>query len=138
MKRDSPGLTHTGVDKDFAYDYMGSAEFEFGALGKSLKEMRVENSTEPYVIQSVKVEDHVAWYLGPLSRLDMASKFFTSEIPKASLAINHDLKERSYIQETYSGKEYYKKFIGWWCVDENRSFLLFLTEEHAKLFLKSL
>jgi hypothetical protein len=38
--RDKPDKERKGVDSILQFDYMGSAEFEFGALPKSLKELR--------------------------------------------------------------------------------------------------
>jgi hypothetical protein len=40
-----------GIDTVFKWDYMGSAEFEFGALGQSLK--RIKENIDTYCIIEV-------------------------------------------------------------------------------------
>lgn len=44
-----------GIDSILMFDYMGSAEFEFGALPKSLK--RIRESIDNYIYLTLKIKD---------------------------------------------------------------------------------
>lgn len=142
--------SHKGVDRFFSFDYMGSSEFEFGALGKALKEMRSDISKwEP---KQIKVGKHVAWYVGDPRMLVNATEFFTDQL-SGMVARKIDTKERTHIRRTYHAVQLRPKNVsydvhsGWWALDPalNDSYplqfspwILFKKKEHAEQWLKGL
>jgi hypothetical protein len=60
-----------GIDAFFEFDYMGSSEFEWGALPKSLKLMRELRMKDPdssktpdWKVEKLSVGPHIAYYVG--------------------------------------------------------------------------
>lgn len=45
----------SGIDSAISYDYMGSSEFEFGALGKSYN--RIKKDINNYEFKTIKIKD---------------------------------------------------------------------------------
>lgn len=96
-----------GVDQLFVFDYMGSAEFEFGALPSALKQMRSGRRE----LKEIVIDDKRIYFIGHPSMLEIGST-----------------KERSCIRETYENKDVYD---GWWVLDAEIPFILFKIQEHA-------
>lgn len=103
------------VDKDpkfkFAFDYMGSAEFEFGSVShtialwkKALEESLIE---KPLLFQSprtfatsvngIKNEDKNCWIAGTSAGIESAKAIFTKEIERGIFP----LKERTLLFDSY-------------------------------------
>jgi len=122
------------VDRWFAFPYMGSAEFEFGALPKALKRLR---ELPIVAVDHIKLGTReVAWFVGAESEVPTARAFFIDQLgPKLWL-----LKERTSIKQTYHPAEDrslgYGAFDGWWAID--MTFCLFKQQQHAELWLKCL
>ena len=55
MIRQQVAENESGVDKHFSFDYMGSSEFEFGALSKALKAMVATQRETQIQIQDILV-----------------------------------------------------------------------------------
>jgi hypothetical protein len=134
----SPGSK--GVDGYFECDYMGSAEFEFGALPGSLRVMRSQHP-ETWKPTKMEVGNHVAWYVGPETLLPVATMVFTWELEGRPLR----LKEPTHIASSYGTDPWYNdtsrilhppKFAGWWAID--KGFAFFKTKNDAKSWLKGL
>lgn len=127
----------SGVDRYFLFDYMGSAEFEFGALPKALSEMRSE-VTESWAPEKIEAAGHTIWFVGPPRFLSIAAKFFEAEISGARMY----LKEVTCIRDTYLGTSAPYKlstaFVGWWCVDKGKPFILFKEKDDAGKWLECL
>jgi hypothetical protein len=126
VKRSNPD-NYNGVDRVVGYDYMGSAEFEFGALSESLRELRTHNNK----LHSVKFEDRKWWFFGPIERLGTAQTWTEGQLKGSSS--NH--LEPSYLLETYRGEG---NIIGWWCLDKGGAFLIFTKRKDAVKFEKAL
>lgn len=133
---------HTGIDKDFSCDYMGSAEFEFGALPGALLAMRAIPDLSKWEPEELKYGPHRLWFVGPETLKLVAEEFFKSRFKARYEA---DLKERTHIAEALTGVDYegrpvkyYENLVGWWCIDPNLEFALFKTKGHAKKFLSGL
>lgn len=136
-----PVESRKGIDAHFNWDYMGRAEFEFGALGRALTQMR-ENANAD-IITAVKIEfneknshgivDHEckAYYTGPKAGYEVAKSFFLDQLGPRKIR----LFEPSYIDESYKEAKSYSKCIGWWCIDDNRAiapWALFKTDPDAR------
>lgn len=141
---------HKGIDRFFSMDYMGSSEFEWGALPKALKEMRAKDfeKHKPVLIKVTAEEVEGAnerakghkpfkgYYLGPPEWVPFIREFFTRE-----LRDNHSvaLKESTFIAGAYGVSEYDRlgeRVVGWW--DITNHWCLFKTEKHANQFLEGL
>ena len=131
----------TGLDKYFLLDYMGAAEFEWGALPGSLKVMRAAKGMkkwEPFRLTAHDGDkEYLAWYVGSEETKMVALEFFDDQLrerPKWSL------KERSCIRNSYFPEhEWDGKIIGWWAVDGGPvPWAIFMKKEDAENFLKGL
>lgn len=135
-----------GVDQFFEMDYMGAAEFEWGALPESLKEMSSLDNLKPVRIQvDAEIQNRRTgywekispefWYVGPDHLLTTAREFITDQ-----LTLNENrLKEPTFIKQIYTDPgSYYEKFAGWWCVDKGLPFAFFRTQQDAKNWCKGL
>lgn len=130
-----------GVDAYFSFDYMGSAEFESGALSKNLRHTRsyLAYITEP---REIRVGEHSVWYVGRREQLDLAKAFFEAELGKGLR-----LKERTLIDEAYAkSPKWPVRTIGWWHIASNperksqaeAGWAFFKEEEQAKKWLAGL
>lgn len=96
-------------------DYMGSAEFEFGALPKSLRALQARvDSLKKTVLVSVMSGDVPLKVLHGLS--DAAFKEYEGHL-LAIRADKHRLKESSHFAHDYSSQ--YAKTDFWWDIDNH-------------------
>ena len=138
MFRDKPLDDCMGVDRFFQMDYMGAAEFEWGALPEALKLMR--KNPRPTEIERVMKGEYVAWYIGPQEWLECASEVFHDQLrPKQEQKAR--LKERTHIRDSYIGGEWPWKddekmgFTAWWVI--KHGWILFTKEEHARIWIET-
>lgn len=103
-----------GVDSQFSFDYMGSAEFEFGCLFKALKRMR-ETADNRQQLLSFEIGSHKFWYVGLVDEFKVAEKIFEDQLSKSP---KMRFKEFTGISSSVDGSEKYCRSIGWWAVDE--------------------
>jgi hypothetical protein len=122
-----------GVDRYFSFDYMGAAEFEWGALPQAMKKMlaAVDDSWE---VTKVTVDTHTCWYVGPASALKLATALFADQLNDYDQQ-KHRLKESTYIRYVYIEKNEHFKAIGWWSLGHD-PFVLFVSKANAKQWLK--
>ena len=141
-----------GVDKFFDFDYMGSAEFEFGALPKALKIMR-EARTKDWKVTKLAVgvdpasTNLAAFFVGHPDDLPIAEALLRDQLQKCP---KHYTKEITSIRVSYGLDEPfgYGVYDGWWAVDagrwtphgrpatDSRPFVIFREKEHAGMWLK--
>jgi hypothetical protein len=131
-----------GVDRYFSMDYMGSSEFEWGALPNTLKVLRA--MTLPPPVKLTVMRDGVAvtgWYVGPESHLEAAKYWFQHCASTRDGQYGFDMKEMPRIYDAYQpvnvvpprGSKSAKRravaasapfgteIVGWWCVDAGES-----------------
>jgi len=133
-----------GIDAHFKWDYMGSAEFEFGALGKALKLMRTAKD-KTWVVQTIRsiVWDQEAFYVGELDGRAMAEAILTDGLNPFSRR-KLRFKESTMIEESYEiepSNKGSRVFDGWWAIDATPEwvpFAFFKKPEHATVFLNAI
>ena len=148
--RETPRPNGKGVDLHFSMDYMGSSEFEYGALPNSLKEMR-RMVVDGKLLGPVQIKGNLpdgtsvaCWYLGTQEYLEVAEFLFQKALKDAEHELR--LKERTGILHTYTAKDpEHHSFVGWWCVDfgdrprpNKGTWAIFHKKEDAKNWLKGL
>jgi hypothetical protein len=107
----------TGIDRLFAFDYMGSSEFEWGALPAALREMREHT----LVIRSIRHGEHTCTFIGHAGDEVKAQTFFADQLGERTAS----LKEATGLRRTYNGEKYADKTIGWWALDQDCPWLIF-------------
>lgn len=117
----------------FNFDYMGSAEFEFGAIPAAKKELRdalaAAGWPPPAKMESGK---RVFWFVGPRSAIIPAALWLPEEIKEAHTG----MKERSGLKDAIEKPTEWTP-NGWWRIDKGEPpFALFLMEQAAKDFIK--
>ena len=135
---------NTGIDSILNLDYMGSAEFEFGSLPKSLKEM-CGKITQLKVTMVKDVTNYKGQRLCLICSDDQVediTKFFKAESGRNS---PYRLKEYSGIAEAISGIDSRGKSIEeddyytcqfWWDIDNH--WMAAFGKENAKKVLTAL
>lgn len=105
----------TGIDSIIKFNYMGSTEFEFGALPESLKEIRKNISN--YIYQDIQINNKniTVFY----------DKKFQTEILEylIKLALNDfHLKEYSDFNNYIYDRDFYSKSTFWWDLQNHLMF----------------
>ena len=147
IRRDRPEMT--GIDKFFEFDFMGSAEFEFGALGKALKQMRESYADNPQLwsVEIIRFSAPKAgvdktceiFFVGPRSMLIDAAALFTDQLLPIQSRVGHT-KELTFIRDTYfpESAKFPKQVSAWWALDSAFPFVLCRKCENAKLWLDAM
>jgi hypothetical protein len=136
--REHPQEKSKGVDKFFSMDYMGSSEFEWGALPKALKAFRATKLLKkPKKIKQYP-DGHTVWYVGPESEYVTAREFFFSQL-KDPYKI--PLKESTWIDAKFGMSRLFRHperidTIGWWAIDS--TWAIFTEKEYADKWLSCL
>lgn len=142
------------VDANFSFDYMGSSEFEYGALPETLKEMRA--NPKDVIFEKIEHRGHKAYYVGPLAGLPIAVELFRHELdtPFPYTGFTQRFKEVTNIKDSYpeptttdTQKKKYRKSaqrkqerpnysacIGWWAVCTETPFAIFKNDPDARLW----
>lgn len=110
-----------GIDSILSFDYMGSSEFEFGALGKSLK--RVRDLAKDYIILELSLNDKK-----PKNITVVCKKEDANEIPDILIKLSKEkifLKERcDFYNYIYPETKYASKSNTdfWWDIENDYFF----------------
>lgn len=124
-----------GVDVMYSMDYMGAAEFEFGALPKSLRRITsVVDKFEVTKVEKVAAKDGRRLYL-------LCHRHATAELLKVSVPLllsgKARLKEATNLEESLNSPERtYHCCDAWWDIDHD--FFLILGEKNAAKTLEAL
>lgn len=135
FRKNSPNSAK-GVDKYFGFDYMGSSEFEWGALPKALEEMRAAHPAK-WKPKKIQVKDKIVWYVGSEESFPCAEALFKDQLGGQKCR----LKEITGIAASLSPKEprpFYSGYDGWWAIDAQPPWAFFIKKEHAKMWLEGL
>lgn len=130
-----PGSGKKGFDSLFSCDYMGSSEFEFGAVNDSLK--RIRNQGDLVIRSAEMMRDgisktiyFVASATGIEEKIEAFAAWFAQEQLNALERTNFDLLFTGRLQSQYI------KTIAWWSLDDDITWTL--DEDVAELLLKGL
>jgi hypothetical protein len=115
-KFNDSGFFEKGIDSILRFDYMGSAEFEFGALPKSLSNIR--NELNSYTYLDVPVKDKVITvFCKDTQKSDV--KTYLSELAENKMR----LKEFSGFNLYVNNNGYFKdEFDFWWDIENDLMF----------------
>ena len=120
-----------GISRYFGFDYMGAAEFEWGAIPQSKKRVLARmdqdrKNHEPWTVIPITVSfpetltgpkgKYTCYYVGPKDQVEAARTWFTAELTHKGLT---DMKEPAYLWESYEEDKYHVKTVGWWPVKED-------------------
>lgn len=111
------GLTSEAMDllrPIFSFDYMGAAEFEFGALPKSLA--NIAGEIKAYGNHEVKLKDHTIYVFCRNKDIDDIKKLI-KDIYKDEYKLH--LKEYPRLKDSLNEKEFTSNIIGWLELDNN-------------------
>lgn len=132
-----------GLDKHFSFDYMGSSEFEFGALPEASKRMRVRvDRLKLLEISSPQEGVKRLWFLGEPEYLPQAVELLQDQLGPQKT----HLKERTYLKDSllpYRNKSA-SKFDAWWALDVmgedhyEHPWLIFVQKADAEQWLADL
>lgn len=139
LHRDHTNTEAKSVDRNFSFDYMGSSEFEWGALPSALRLMRdTGDYSEP---KEIKAFGHTVWYVGSDTTFLDADALFADQIQGERNARKARLKEASFICRSYGTDNSYSTrgpTIGWWAIDAVPPWCLFMQEAHAQEWVECL
>lgn len=120
-----------GIDSILSFDYMGSSEFEWGALPKSLQAIRADK--ENYDLMKFHVKGKPITVFAPTSMVDEIQEYLDGLATR-----KFRLKEFSAFNDYINGDAFYSsRFDLWWDIDNH---LMFWGEndEHEKLLMEKL
>ena len=139
-RRERVSESSKGVDQHFTFDYMGSSEFEFGTIPKTMKDFRRIARKAWKVREIVFSPDMRAFFIGREEDTKVAKAILVDQVI-GTQALR--FKELTYLYDSYTGKNRHwdgpssSTFDGWWAITEN-PFIFFKEKENAKLWLKCL
>ena len=123
-----------GVDRYFRLDYMGSSEFEWGAIPEALRRLRAAVKAEWSPV-AIKSGEHVAYFVGPVEAVEAARTIFADQLGPEAMRF----KEGTRIESSYNPREKYGKFDAWWAIDAAPApWAIFKSEIHADQWLSAI
>lgn len=118
ITEDESTTSRKGIDKLLGFDYMGSAEFEFGALPKSLKRIRADH--KDYIQFQYSFKKHPTKVLTVLCKKNEYNEVCAI---LEELALNKiRLKERCDLPKFLQGKSDTWDNDFWWDIDNDFMF----------------
>jgi len=98
-KRNGPSL-----DAAFDFHYMGSSEFEFGTLPRSIRALRLWDQGTPLILEKqVAGTGEAIWYVGPEGRKGTALLTFEEDLESR---FSRGRQEATGIQAMYRGADF--------------------------------
>lgn len=133
--RKEPRLASDGVDRFFSFDYMGSSEFEWGALPRALKKMKEHQAATAFEIRCIKLvgasKPHV-WFVGAPQDGEQAAAWVADQSRKDRKIV---MKEPSYLEDALTGS-HMADIQGWWSLEDK--WCVFLKKDDARAWMKGL
>lgn len=111
----APSQHVQGFDSAFEFDYMGSAEFEFGALPKSLRRI-VANKYAPVATEYRTANDQSLFIVSRKEQVEEVKALLP-----ALIANKHRLKEPTYLDRVFAERQSrsVKNPDLWWDIDND-------------------
>lgn len=110
--RNKPLENKKGIDSRFQMDYMGSAEFEWGALPRGLR--RICRNIDKYIELPIYIDGYLFYMLAHSELLEKSIEDFI-DVFKGNL----HLKESPRMENIYNGNLDNQKIDFWWSLDLN-------------------
>ena len=145
--REAKGEGRKGVDKILAFDYMGAAEFEFGALGKSFTLMRAQAIQKDLTVHNVLIKGQgkvIKCYVLASPTVDMVELLSRMSIladPEARGQKSFYCKECTWFDEWFkpAGPSAYRtSIVAWLVLDKSFPILWTLKSKIAQALLTEL
>lgn len=129
-RRRTPSDNQTGFDKLFDLHYMGSSEFEWGAIPAALRAMRAAKNKN-WKVRRITIGQHVCFYVGDPARFGLATMVFQDQLLPHGTRVGRT-KDSSRILESYNpDPQWPERATGWWSIDEGMEFILCKYEADA-------
>lgn len=145
VQRMNRGLMHEGpisTPEHLQADYMGSAEFEFGAVPKAFMSMKAQHLTQRAITVNAFETETVLYVVAPVEQVSSLQQRFqawfdgglrSKENPYLDRVITRKGWRRG---ETMSDEDFARLPIAWWALKEK---IFFSTEESiAKMWLDAM
>ena len=135
LARKKTDLPRSGVDKFFRFDYMGSAEFEWGALPRAIKQMRKHLEEKAFEIRRIELPEASkpwVWFVGAPQDAEQAVAWAADQ-SRSDRKIR--MKEASYFADAMATPPL-ADIQGWWSL--NDKWCIFLKKDDARNWLKGL
>lgn len=107
-----------GFDGRFSLDYMGSSEFEWGAIPKALKAMREKPVVERAIEVRIDGSDRVVWFVGHDESLEDHAKAMEKWAVGNGRVGGFYGKEASHFPEVLRGEPDFRTTDAWWAIEE--------------------
>jgi len=125
------------------FRYFKSDRFECGVVTDALVQACRDAKMARWGIAPVVVSDDiVVFYLGSEHRLESAVAFLNTQMiddDSERYLADRPLRDATYLKHSYlcrGGCRHH--YCAWWCLDVDRQFALFKTQDSARLFLSAL
>ncbi|MBT1542447.1 hypothetical protein KK103_11795 [Curtobacterium flaccumfaciens pv. flaccumfaciens] len=124
-RRSEPAGNAVGFDQHFALEYMGSSEFEWGAIPKALQSVRVKPVTAkviPITLNGTTRDVHVVTHAGKHEQAGQALQAWGAGSDRRPPFCG---KEASHFDFQFFGIERpYDTTEAWWSIDDDVAFAL--------------
>jgi len=109
-----------GIDSLVSYDYMGAAEFEFGALGKALEKFsKITDAYRVFAIDSIRrLSDNSRLFVYCHSDFEEIEKFLEIN-SKNPYHKDYHLHEQTYLNHVVDGDRFFGNIDFWWDIENN-------------------
>lgn len=130
-----PGETF-GVSSLFRFEYMGRAEYEWGALptAREILSQSMAEANWPAPMQ-LKQGTHSCWFVGPANHIQVARVFFAEELADDRAPYT---KEYTGLQRSYLNPDDRHSPEGWWVLLPLPGFAVFKTQFQSQEFIRAL
>ncbi len=125
-----------GIDSLFSFDYMGAAEYEFGAVNAALMAMRDVKNRVGVDDISQQFNNGIptilnAFFVGTMDCFELAKLTFEDQL-RYPYQVGKT-KAPTYLYQSYVQDPKWRTvpFDGWWALDAPTPFLLFRSKVHA-------
>lgn len=124
-----------GIDRILSFDYMGSAEFEFGALAKAWKQLREQGAASKLVLRETPFKSRLEkpfWVIAPA---DMPEDHLFDAIYGSGTDL-YDTRESTYMEYWLSRNlcEHHNKITGWLSIGKQPVFWTVLEDLAHRVF----
>ncbi len=136
-----------GLDRQFVFDYMGRAEFEWGALTQAADRM-LEKIDNLAVHACTHVRGNAHFWYWVVSTPDLrlqAMEYFADFVEHRDGSAKHSkeplwmnviygVSDQDKLCEIRTANDYFHRLVGWWALDAMVPWLIFKSEAEAEMW----